>query len=731
MIWRFLFWAWQRFRPRGGWVTLILLVAIMACLLSAVLEAEWVAEGSVVIVTIPLGLLFGIGLAHRPIASRPGWGLIVGYGWLVNSYWLSGAGRVWQILWHEGWVPAGDTFRQQVALFADRLSSWFQAAQNNQQTTETIVFAFGLGLAGWLLAAYVAWATYRHYRPLSALGLIGFGLAANSYYGKTEIWPAVLFVSLAVALLTITHYTGLEQNWEQRGIDYSLEIRLELLFVAGGMSLALLALSFALPGLQLSSWAKAFQQSAGVKQVEQNLERLFAGVSRPQPDGLTVAPNQPGVWPRAILLGQPPELASRIVMTATTSLANSLGSHWRVTSYDRYTGQGWSLSDERQEDFPAGANLPLTVAGTIVVSQTVHWLGEPGNFFYTLGQPRQFNRPVRLVWRGLDDLVRVEGAAENYTALSQLVAIDPAGLDQASLAQVPPALLARYTQLPEGIPGRVANLAQTITAPYPTPYQQARALERFLRQYPYTLAVSGPPAGSDPVDYFLFELQKGYCDYYASAMVVMARQVGLPARLAIGYLPSPPNEAGVQLIRGDQAHAWAEIYFAGYGWLEFEPTAAFPVAAEGLELIPAGTNSPTPPAPLPIPPPTRSGRSWLWLVLVAIPLLGGLLWWRAKSGKRETGEEVYLVYGRLLWLARRLGQPTPAGQTPTEFEAALLAKLENEGEQLRPGISQIVWAFVWRQYSGRPEQTPPLSPIWSQIRRPLWWLWLSGRRRTP
>ena len=86
----------------------------------------------------------------------------------------------------------------------------------------------------------------------------------------------------------------------------------------------------------------------------------------------------------------------------------------------------------------------------------------------------------------------------------------------------PPEIRARYTQLPRDLPARVHQLAHTIADPQPTAYDQARAIEAFLRQYPYSLDLSPPPADVDIVDYFLFDLQTGFCDYYASAMVVMA-----------------------------------------------------------------------------------------------------------------------------------------------------------------------------------------------------------------
>src|SRR5690606_5521773 len=108
--------------------------------------------------------------------------------------------------------------------------------------------------------------------------------------------------------------------------------------------------------------------------------------------------------------------------------------------------------------------------------------------------------------------------------------------------------------------------AAQITRGTSTPYEAAKAIEAFLRQYPYSLEVPPPPTGRDPVDFFLFELQRGYCDYYASAMVVLARSVGLPARMVIGYHAQPPGEDGVQIVYHINAHSWAEIFLGEYGW---------------------------------------------------------------------------------------------------------------------------------------------------------------------
>lgn len=113
---------------------------------------------------------------------------------------------------------------------------------------------------------------------------------------------------------------------------------------------------------------------------------------------------------------------------------------------------------------------------------------------------------------------------------------------------------------------------QSLTANAATPYDKAKAIERYLRTYPYSLECQlRPRQNQDVADYFLFELKKGYCDYYATSMVVMSRSVGLPARLVIGYANEIYNARSAQYtIREADAHSWVEIYFTEVGWVEFE-----------------------------------------------------------------------------------------------------------------------------------------------------------------
>ncbi|HEX9059858.1 MAG TPA: transglutaminase domain-containing protein, partial [Clostridia bacterium] len=135
----------------------------------------------------------------------------------------------------------------------------------------------------------------------------------------------------------------------------------------------------------------------------------------------------------------------------------------------------------------------------------------------------------------------------------------------------------RYLQLPPSLPARVKDFAKNLTSTCKTDYDKAKAIEKYLsNNYAYTLAPDPTPKDRDFTDYFLFDLKEGYCTYYATAMTVMVRSLGIPARYVEGYaLPPIAGTNGVYEVTNQQAHAWVEVYFEGFGWLPFEPTSPF------------------------------------------------------------------------------------------------------------------------------------------------------------
>lgn len=167
---------------------------------------------------------------------------------------------------------------------------------------------------------------------------------------------------------------------------------------------------------------------------------------------------------------------------------------------------------------------------------------------------------------------------ERYTVLSTVSRATDRELR--SVPSVFPAWTEYYLQLPSSLPVEVRNLAIELTRPYDNPYDKAIAIQNYLRSIEYSFEIEPVPANADAVAFFLFQQKKGYCDYYASAMAVMLRAVGIPARVVTGYVLTTQESGGQSyLVTEQDAHSWPEAFFPGYGWIEFEPTPARSLAS--------------------------------------------------------------------------------------------------------------------------------------------------------
>ncbi|MEI6045138.1 MAG: transglutaminase domain-containing protein [Chloroflexota bacterium] len=182
---------------------------------------------------------------------------------------------------------------------------------------------------------------------------------------------------------------------------------------------------------------------------------------------------------------------------------------------------------------------------------------------------------------------------ESYTTQALRYRSDEASLRGAGQSY-PTWVKNRYLDLPE-VSQRVKDLARNLTAHLNNPYDKAKAIEDYLRKIPYSLNAPFTPDGRDPVDFFLFDSKLGYCVHYSTAFNVMLRSLGIPTREMTGFNGGEFDPAtGTTLVRSSAAHAWSQVYFPGYGWIDFEPTP-------GRSVI---TRPSDPSAVLPLPTPT-------------------------------------------------------------------------------------------------------------------------------
>ena len=197
---------------------------------------------------------------------------------------------------------------------------------------------------------------------------------------------------------------------------------------------------------------------------------------------------------------------------------------------------------------------------------------------------------------------------------------------------------------------------------------------------PYNLDTAQPAPGQDVVDYFLFEASSGFCTYYASAMVVLLRVEGIPARLVTGYASGVFNdEQGYFEVTGDMAHAWVEVYFAEYGWIPFEPTPSQMVPLyvysvfNEIENIQDSSSDPGSDN-------VSTGLKILETISVIVLILI-LVWssWRVilirKRNKKTSQHPVTILYRNLRFSLSKVGISKLPDQTPREFLISSKEKL--------------------------------------------------------
>ena len=192
-------WAVYRFRPKEGWLSLLLLITTIFLLVSAILEVDWVPEAGVVWITAVLGLLLAYFLAKKAKSTLLAWILIILYGLLVTLIRLAHLLPTLDLI-RQGFWPLRVFWLRNSALFIDRAGSWLIAVSRGHRSQETIMFAFGLGLASWLLAALAVWTVIRQRKPLRGLTFLGIALALNGFFGLSSLWYLTAFVGLAVVL---------------------------------------------------------------------------------------------------------------------------------------------------------------------------------------------------------------------------------------------------------------------------------------------------------------------------------------------------------------------------------------------------------------------------------------------------------------------------------------------------------------------------------------------------
>lgn len=406
--------------------------------------------------------------------------------------------------------------------------------------------------------------------------------------------------------------------------------------------------------------------------------------------------------------------------------------YWRGETMDYYTGRGWRSTAKIEGEEVSGKGLPNPYtkhANVRRVEQT--FLLAPGmtsQVIFAANTPALVEVSTgKFKWDGEGNVFTdYLPAGSSYRVVSYVPGFDVARLRKTEMSY-PVDIRNKYLQLPADLPARVKKKARAVTALADNPYDKAKAIERYLAEnYPYELMVEATPKGKDVVGYFLFDLKKGYCTYHSTAMAVMLRSVGIPARWVKGYMTGSRDATGVFEVSQADAHAWVEVYFSDYGWIPFEPTASFNLPetqaaspeTEKLAEDAGGVEEVMDTAELPPEESERVSRTMIILAVFAILSGGGVLWFlfiRKKRFKaRQNYNQVRDVYLDLLALLQFKGFPRVETDTPYEYARTLAVRLPDDYQDIM-AITELYIKHKYGKSEVTESDTEKAKAIWSRI----------------
>ena len=761
-------------------------------------------DAGLLLTIVTLGALAGWMIATIPL---PGWlaGILASLlgaevvlvrvgrleGKLAAMVWalLGLVGEIWHWLLGEGWRAENGVWRltgppldwtavsqiltelwADISTLLDRGHEWVWGLVVGNPAFDPVATALLWSLAMWAVAIWAGWTVRRRHQPLQGIAPAGALLVATFFYTRGEHTTLLTLMGTTLLLMAMVRQDARERRWQATRIGFSSDIWKDLAVVAALLSLALVVTAALTPSISVQKIVEFAQQLIEEQEDETELVAKSLGLeAQPDPEKTALSGERATGMPRLHTISFRPQLSQQVVMVIRTSdlrhdprksrlaaMDRDLSEppwryYWRSVIYDHYTGHGWTTSQTEMVEYEAGEPvISEDMPFHRVLRQEVQVIGDLDEMLHVAGTLVTADQDFSVAWRSYEDAFGVSIKATAYRADSLVPVVSEEQLRSAG-SDYPEWVQDRYLTLPDGVPDRVLALARDLTATEPTPYDRALAIESYLRTFSYTLDVPSPPFHRDVADYFLFDLQRGHCDYYATTMAVLARAAGLPARLVVGYAGGTYDADNVRyLVTKADAHAWVEVYFPEYGWVEFEPTAGRPPIERLAESLPI--EWPEPEEPLrPQGSPglasalrRRVAQFWWLGLLGGLASLGlvGVVWsvadgWRLRLLTPTAA--VASLYRRLQRHGRRLAMPMREADTPYEFGTSFaehfagLARGKYWDTALAPAVQetqQLVSLYVQASYTPRPPNTDDRRQAiqtWRWLRRRLWVAWVLQR----
>lgn len=756
---------------RGDFGSLLVIWGMMLVTARALALAEWTGGlgtlGTVSLFAVGFGFLLARSHYSELVALVMSSVYSLGIVLCVNAWSLVDHGLLWG----------------RIDILLGWLGTWFdQALAGDQPTHDDVAFVIFLSVLFWFLGHNAAWHTFRVDRVWRVIIPTGLVLITNQVYyrgdNSLDIY-LIAFVLLSLLLLIHSHIETRERQWFMERVNFPAYVRNRFIQAGSVLAVIIVLMAWILPtGKDDKSLERVEKLLSGDAFLElmDTWNKLFSSL---EGEGIATADYYGGdklQLSGAIQLGDAPVLSVKA--------PEGPRYYWRSTVYDNYDFDTWEWTHRRTvRAYTDNSGLQISIGAMASgartnVDQHVTMLIRASNLVYAAPQPVRFGLPVEIELDCVDDfsntcvnnhlpsdiaIVQPRETlrrGDTYTITSSVNVASASMLRQAGQSY-PDWVLRLYLQGIPDVSPAVRELAMQIVtqAGAQTPYDKAKAIERWLRtNITYKESIPAPTHSVDPIEWFLLVQKEGYCNYYATAMVLMLRTQGVPARMAAGFAQGTWDpDRQTYLVRERDAHTWVEVYFPGYGWVEFEPTAdeaplerpddqtpqtMQPTLTPLPSFTPVPTLTPTPasteetganatptgqsqdtfttltptPAPSSTPPPLSttkingdSGSSALRIILwtlgiialvigLLIALVIFLIWYVEYRGLRGLNA-IQKAYARLAIYARWFGLTFEQSTTPGERHRALVKRVP-EGSQ---PFNQITRSYEQDRYA------PPLD----------------------
>lgn len=744
----------MQIRPRleEGWSTLILLFGMMLITAYAISQADLIDGLQVIPFVGAFAILSGTLLAKSRYRPNTAHLFAFVYGIFVIAVLIGTTSYFEDMAWRERIIHPED------GMIARQLA-WFTKLFDGGTSRDGVIFVFQTAVIFWLLGYMAAWYTFRFPRVWRAIVPMGVVLLSVVYYyaGPRPLqYYLGVYALLAALFVARTYLAEQEKGWRISAVRYEKQIWFN--FARAGLIASALALILAWGLPPLSANAAVSDALGGARgpwrEFQDNWTRMFSAL---RTYGATTA----DPYQDTLVLGGPRTVGSTPVMDVIVERELPYA-YWQAIVYDTYDNETWQrANDEAYEHYTEDGPLDVPFnRGRQVITQTVVSFFPNSSLVYGAPEILQVDRPVvvsasddnngdKLVTRVQSKYVIQQG--DQYQVTSNLSTADASSLRQASTSY-PDWVRETYLQLPDTITPETLALAEELTAGYDNPFDKSIAVRNYLREnIEYNDQIQAPPENMDPVHHTLFVSQEGYCVFYASAMAVMLRSQGVPARLVSGFAEGTFHEdSNLYRIKASNAHTWVEVFFPSYGWIQFEPTASIPVigrpetAGEGsggdafdafmfndaldeeilLEEDPLLeeelntdllddriTGGADEAAQLPL---TERYPVWQALGAIVVVALAIGVSFFANEMNRRVEMNVDSSYGRLSSWGRWLGIAPRPDQTPYERAESLVTAVPEGKESIRTLTQQ----YVLRRFSRQQAYEDGFDPLphWKQLR---------------